>query len=153
MPETRLLNSMRRAFSSFHRYPREIVLSMTQATLDKFIKSRGWSIGADAGIAVVSKGRAGDCESNTLNKPILVFTFDEKGLIADISLEESKINQIVKREFDSIPHRGAALDSELRGVTMRTSHGDDSSTDDAVLPTIIRCQRPCSEAPMTITSA
>jgi lipid-binding SYLF domain-containing protein len=37
----------------------EIVMFMTQATLDIFFKSRGWSIGADAGIAVVSKGRAG----------------------------------------------------------------------------------------------
>jgi lipid-binding SYLF domain-containing protein len=31
-----------------------------------------------------------------LKKPILGFVYGEKGLIADVSLEGSKINQIVK---------------------------------------------------------
>jgi lipid-binding SYLF domain-containing protein len=72
----------------------EIILFMTPEALDRFMKSRGWSIGADTGLALLSKGAAGDFDANTFNKPILGFVFGEKGLIADFSLEGSKINRI-----------------------------------------------------------
>lgn len=74
----------------------EIVMFMTQEALDRFMKSQGWSIGADTGIALISKGVGGDYDSSTLQKPILGFIFGEKGLIADLSLEGSKINRIYK---------------------------------------------------------
>jgi lipid-binding SYLF domain-containing protein len=60
----------------------------------KLTKGLGWSIGAETGIAVISKGAAGDYDSNTLKKPILGFVFAEKGLMADLSLEGSKIKTI-----------------------------------------------------------
>jgi lipid-binding SYLF domain-containing protein len=74
----------------------EIILFMTQAALDKFTNSKGWSIGADTGVALVKTGAGGKYDSETLKKPILGFVFGEKGLIADISLEGSKINSIDK---------------------------------------------------------
>jgi lipid-binding SYLF domain-containing protein len=74
----------------------EIILFMTQEALDRFMKGQGWSIGA-AGIAVISKGLAGDYDANTFKKPVLGFVFGEKGLIADLSFEGSKINKIKKR--------------------------------------------------------
>ncbi|MEP6546569.1 MAG: YSC84-related protein [Gammaproteobacteria bacterium] len=72
----------------------EIIMFMTQEALDKFLNSKGWSIGADTGIALVKVGAAGDYDTQTLQKPILGFVFGEKGLIADLSLEGSKINSI-----------------------------------------------------------
>ena len=72
----------------------EIIMFMTKDSLDKFTKSEGWSIGADAGITVVSQGASGDYDSKTQNKPILGFVFAEKGLIGDLSLEGSKISKI-----------------------------------------------------------
>jgi lipid-binding SYLF domain-containing protein len=72
----------------------EIIMFMTQDSLDKFTKSEGWSIGADAGITVVSQGTSGEYDSKTQNKPILGFVFAEKGLIGDLSLEGSKIKKI-----------------------------------------------------------
>jgi lipid-binding SYLF domain-containing protein len=72
----------------------EIIMFMTEEALDKFTKGLGWSIGAETGIAVISKGAAGDYDSNTLKKPILGFVFAEKGLMADLSLEGSKIKRI-----------------------------------------------------------
>jgi lipid-binding SYLF domain-containing protein len=72
----------------------ENIMFMTQAALDKFTNSKGWSIGADAGIALMSKGAGGDYDTQTLQKPILGFVYGEKGLIADLSLEGSKINKI-----------------------------------------------------------
>jgi lipid-binding SYLF domain-containing protein len=74
----------------------EIILFMTQQALDKFTNSKGWSIGADTGVALVKVGAGGKYDSETLKKPILGFVFSEKGLIADISLEGSKINSIDK---------------------------------------------------------
>ncbi len=74
----------------------EIVLFMTPEVLQKFIQSRGWSVGADTSVTVVSRGFSGDYDSTTLQKPILVFLFGEKGLMADLSIAGSKINRIKK---------------------------------------------------------
>jgi lipid-binding SYLF domain-containing protein len=74
----------------------EIILFMTQQALDKFLASKGWLVGADAGIAVLDRGTAADYDSNFLRKPVLLFVFGEHGLIADLSVEGSKINKIKK---------------------------------------------------------
>jgi lipid-binding SYLF domain-containing protein len=72
----------------------EIIMFMTQDSLNKFTSSDGWSIGADAGITVVSVGASGTYDTQTQQKPILGFVFAEKGLIADLSFEGSKISKI-----------------------------------------------------------
>ena len=72
----------------------EIIMFMTQDSLDKFMSSSGWSVGADAGITVVSTGASGTYDTQTQQKPILGFVFAEKGLIADLSFEGSKISKI-----------------------------------------------------------
>jgi len=72
----------------------EIIMFMTQDSLDKFTSSDGWSIGADAGVTVVSTGASGSYDTQTQQKPILGFVFAEKGLIADLSFEGSKISKI-----------------------------------------------------------
>lgn len=72
----------------------EIIMFMTQDALNKFTSSEGWSIGADAGITVVSGGASGSYDTQTQQKPILGFAFAEKGLIADLSFEGSKISKI-----------------------------------------------------------
>jgi lipid-binding SYLF domain-containing protein len=71
-----------------------IIMFMTQESLDKFTSSGGWSIGADAGITVVSAGASGSYDTQTQHKPILGFVFAEKGLLADLSFEGSKISKI-----------------------------------------------------------
>jgi len=74
----------------------EIILFMTRDALDKFTKSKGWSIGADTGIVVMTKGRMDDYDSYKLKRPILVFTLAEKGILADVSLHGTKVNRIEK---------------------------------------------------------
>ena len=74
----------------------EIVMFMTQETLDKFKNSEGWKIGVDAGVAIVSLGAGGQYDTKTLQQPILGFVFGEKGLIGDLSLEGSKISKMDK---------------------------------------------------------
>ena len=70
----------------------EIIMFITQESLDKSTSSDGCSIGADAGITVVSGGANGSYQ--TQRKPILGFVFTEKGLIGDLSLQGSKISKI-----------------------------------------------------------
>ncbi len=67
---------------------------MTRDSLDKFTSGKGWSIGADAGITVISTSANGSYDSATEQKPILGFMFAEKGLIGDLSFEGSKITRI-----------------------------------------------------------
>lgn len=72
----------------------EIIMFMTQDALDNFTAGDGWSIGANAGITVVSGGANGSIDTQTAQKPILGFVFAEKGLIGDLSLAGSKITKI-----------------------------------------------------------
>jgi lipid-binding SYLF domain-containing protein len=72
----------------------EIIMFMTQDSLNKFTSSKGWSIGADAGITVVSAGASGTYDTQTEQKPILGFAFADKGLLGDLSLEGAKISKI-----------------------------------------------------------
>jgi lipid-binding SYLF domain-containing protein len=72
----------------------EIIVFMTQESLDKFTSGKDWAIGADAGITVISGGAAGSYDTQTMHKPILGFMFSEKGLIGDLSFEGSKISKI-----------------------------------------------------------
>jgi lipid-binding SYLF domain-containing protein len=74
----------------------EVIMFMTPESLDKFAHSKGWSLSADSGIAVISRSVATAYERSAMKKPVLVFVFGEKGLIADLSLQGSKINKIVK---------------------------------------------------------
>ena len=51
-------------------------------------------MGADASVALVKVGAGGQYDNETLAKPILGFVFGEKGLLADLSLEGTKVKAI-----------------------------------------------------------
>ena len=72
----------------------EVIMFMTTQALVKFVSSKGWIVGAQAGIAVVSKGAAGAYDSETLRNPVLGFVFCEHGLIGDISFAGLKITML-----------------------------------------------------------
>lgn len=69
----------------------EIILFMTSEARDKFEHSNGWTVGAQAGVAVASRGAGVEYDTQTLRRPILSFVMDEKGLIGDLSLAGAKI--------------------------------------------------------------
>ncbi len=72
----------------------EIILFMTPEARDKFERSNGWTIGADVGVAVATKGAGGDYDSETLRRPVIAFVLGEHGLIADVSLQGTKITRV-----------------------------------------------------------
>jgi lipid-binding SYLF domain-containing protein len=69
---------------------------MNDAALAQFRKSSGWQVGADASAAVFVVGADGSINSTTLNKPIIAFVLDQKGLMYNLSLEGTKIQKIQK---------------------------------------------------------
>jgi len=71
----------------------EVILFMTDAAREKFMNSDGWTVGADANVAVV-KGVGGTVDTENLQHPVVAFVFGEKGLMADVSLEGSKVTKL-----------------------------------------------------------
>jgi lipid-binding SYLF domain-containing protein len=72
----------------------EIIMFMTKEALNKFLATKGWSMGANAGITMVSAGANGTYDSKIENKPILAFQFNGKGLLGDLSVEGEKITKM-----------------------------------------------------------
>jgi lipid-binding SYLF domain-containing protein len=73
------------------------IMFMTAEALNKFRESKGWKIGVDGSVAVVTVGVGGVIDSETLRKPIIAFVFNNKGLMASLALEGSKITKIEKK--------------------------------------------------------
>lgn len=72
----------------------QVIYFMTEAALRQLESSKGFVLGADANVAVVTKGANVDVNSSTLQDPIIAFVTDQKGLMAGVTLEGSKISRI-----------------------------------------------------------
>jgi lipid-binding SYLF domain-containing protein len=70
------------------------IMFMTADALAKFRASKGWKAGVDGSVALVTVGAGGQIDSETLQKPIIGFVFNNKGLMANLTLEGSKISRI-----------------------------------------------------------
>jgi lipid-binding SYLF domain-containing protein len=66
-----------------------------QFALDQFMRSNGWQAGVDGSIAVAKWGQGIDISTISFEKPIYAFVFDNKGLMANISLEGTKFTRII----------------------------------------------------------
>ncbi len=71
-----------------------IYLFTTQAALDKFRSSKGWTAGADATVAVATIGANGNVDTNTIRQPVVGFVMTNVGLEAGVSLSGAKITEI-----------------------------------------------------------
>ena len=74
------------------------LLFMDDASLEYLEKSDGWEIGTGPSIVVLDKGFGKNLSSTTLKKGIYAFIFDQKGLMAGIGLQGSKITKITPDE-------------------------------------------------------
>ena len=66
---------------------------MTQDALQRFQASNGRDVGADATVAVVKTGASGKVDASQLDKPVQIFIFGEKGLMASVALGGTKITK------------------------------------------------------------
>jgi lipid-binding SYLF domain-containing protein len=70
------------------------LLFMTQEALDKFIASNGWTVGADASVAMINVGASASADSNTAQQAVIGYVLTKGGLMANLSLEGTKISPL-----------------------------------------------------------
>ncbi|MGE5172471.1 MAG: YSC84-related protein [Betaproteobacteria bacterium] len=71
-----------------------VILFMTDEALNKFRKSEGWEAGVDAEVTLVSAGADLTVETLRSQHPVAGFVFDQKGLMAGVSLRGAKFTPI-----------------------------------------------------------
>lgn len=71
-----------------------IFLFMTQDSLDSFRNADGWSAGGDASVALVKMGANGAIDTTTATAPVEVFILTNAGLMADVSLQGTKVSRL-----------------------------------------------------------
>ena len=67
---------------------------ITQSALDYLKKSEGWAIGAGPSVVIVDAGAAKTLDTTNLTQDVYAMPFGQKGLMAGITLEGSKITRI-----------------------------------------------------------
>jgi lipid-binding SYLF domain-containing protein len=71
-----------------------IIAFMTPEALASFRRVKGWKVGVDGSVALVTVGVGGSVDSSKVASPIVGFIFDGKGLMYNLTLEGSKISRI-----------------------------------------------------------
>ena len=71
-----------------------VIIFMTDDALNKFRKSDGWEAGVDAEITLVEVGANASVETLRSQHPIAGFVFDQKGLMAGVSIKGAKFTPI-----------------------------------------------------------
>ncbi|TFW06318.1 twin-arginine translocation pathway signal [Oxalobacteraceae bacterium OM1] len=71
-----------------------IFMFLTQEALDRFQSGGGWSGGVDASVAVVNVGANGTIDVNSVRAPVAAFVLTNAGLMANLTLEGTKITRI-----------------------------------------------------------
>jgi lipid-binding SYLF domain-containing protein len=67
---------------------------MTNAAIDYLDKSGGFEIGVGPSVVVVDTGIARNLTTTTIQSDIYAFVFDQKGLMAGVGIQGSKITRI-----------------------------------------------------------
>ena len=67
---------------------------INDSAIDYLKNSKGWEIGVGPSITVVDAGAARSLTTTTAKSDIYAFFFDQKGLMAGLGLQGSKITQI-----------------------------------------------------------
>ncbi len=67
---------------------------MTQSALDHLEKSSGWEVGVGPSVTIVDEGIAKSLTTTTAKEDIYVFFFDQKGLMAGLGIQGSRISKI-----------------------------------------------------------
>ena len=71
-----------------------VLFFMDNSSLSYLEKSKGWEIGSGPSVVVLDEGFGKKLSSTTLQKGVYAFIFDQKGLMAGIGIEGSKITRI-----------------------------------------------------------
>ncbi len=72
----------------------QFILFMTRDAMQAFKNSDGWEAGVDGNITLIDTGASGRIDTEVAQNPVLGFVIGNKGLLAGVSLEGSKISPI-----------------------------------------------------------
>ena len=70
------------------------VLFMTQESLNQFRASNGWTAGADASVTMVTMGASVNIDTLTARGPVIGFVLSNGGLMANLSLDGTKVTRL-----------------------------------------------------------
>ena len=73
------------------------VFLMNETAIEYLDQSDGWEIGVGPTVVVVNQGVAENLSSSTLQDDAYAFIFDQKGLMAGVSIEGTKVSRIQTR--------------------------------------------------------
>ena len=73
-----------------------VLVLMSDATVEHVETSRGWDLGIGPSIVIVDEGRAKTLTKETAKADVYAFTFGQKGLMAGMGLQGSKISRLNK---------------------------------------------------------
>ena len=71
-----------------------VVFLMNEKAVKYIHESHGWEIGVGPTVVIVNEGVAKNLSSSTLKDDAYAFIFDQKGLMAGVSIEGTKISHI-----------------------------------------------------------
>jgi lipid-binding SYLF domain-containing protein len=70
------------------------ILFMTDDSLSRFKASNGWTIGADAGVTMLTVGADANITGRTAQQPVVGFVLTNSGLMGSLSLNGSRITPL-----------------------------------------------------------
>lgn len=73
-----------------------VLFLMSDSAVKYLAKSDGWEIGAGPSVVVLDMGKAKELSTTTMKDDVYAFIFDQKGLMAGIALQGTKISRIHK---------------------------------------------------------
>ncbi len=71
----------------------QAILFNTDESLRAFRESEGWTVGADASVALIKIGAGGTIDTRTANSPVQAIVYNTSGLMADASIQGQKITK------------------------------------------------------------
>ena len=75
-----------------------VIVFMTPESLKKFRDSQGWKVGVDGSVALIDIGAGKTIDSQNVKDPVVGFVFGSKGLMYNLTLEESKFTKLDKTD-------------------------------------------------------
>ena len=71
-----------------------ILCFMDETALKKFRASKGWQVGLDGTVALITVGAGGSVDTTKIKEPIVGFVFGQEGLMAGVQIEGLKFTKI-----------------------------------------------------------
>jgi lipid-binding SYLF domain-containing protein len=69
-------------------------LFMTEDALRRFEASSGWTVGADASVALVTVGANAQVDTRSAQQPVVAFVLTNAGLMANLSMDGTRVGRL-----------------------------------------------------------